>query len=440
MKARLLPGVLVLLTCFATPCLLAQTNTEINAGLQFNFSNPGARSLALGGAFMGLADDATAAYTNPAGLVNLSRPEISLEGRYFEYKNEFLDKGHANGTATGNGLDNIDGPVYKEDKDHVTNLNFASFVYPGSGWAIAGYRQELANFEAHSETQGAFFTNPDGSTSRFFPVQASVRLKIVNYGISGAVRLAEGLSLGVGGFWSKYTQTTDLTRYNLGDINNDLPCFVTNTACSVADNERVDGDDSTFSFNAGLLWKISRAFSIGAVYRKGPQFDFTTTATDSTGAQVVNQKGHFRVPDIYGAGLAARPTDYLTITFDYDRVKYSQFAPDHFVDIFGDAQGNPEPQNYKIDDGNEYRAGVQWAIPMGQNVLALRVGWWSDPDHKVRYTGAQIDEQILFQSGKTENHYCGGVGFSAGQHFQFDLGIDSSSLVTTGAASAVFRF
>ena len=53
--------------------VLAQTNSEINAGIQFNFSNPGARSLGFGGAFIGLADDATAAYTNPAGLTNLSK-------------------------------------------------------------------------------------------------------------------------------------------------------------------------------------------------------------------------------------------------------------------------------------------------------------------------------------------------------------------------------
>ena len=39
------------------------------AELEFNFSNPGARSLAMGGAFVGRADDASAAYANPAGLV-----------------------------------------------------------------------------------------------------------------------------------------------------------------------------------------------------------------------------------------------------------------------------------------------------------------------------------------------------------------------------------
>ena len=48
---------------------------------EFSFSNPGARSLGLGGAFAALADDATAAFANPAGLVQLVRPEVSIEGR-----------------------------------------------------------------------------------------------------------------------------------------------------------------------------------------------------------------------------------------------------------------------------------------------------------------------------------------------------------------------
>ena len=45
-------------------------NVDIEAlsGLQFNFGNPGARSLGMGGAFLGLADDASAAEANRCTL------------------------------------------------------------------------------------------------------------------------------------------------------------------------------------------------------------------------------------------------------------------------------------------------------------------------------------------------------------------------------------
>src|SRR5947209_13559957 len=58
----------------------AQSSAELNAGIQYNFSAPGARSMATAGAFIADASDATAAYANPAGLVNLPRGEMSIEG------------------------------------------------------------------------------------------------------------------------------------------------------------------------------------------------------------------------------------------------------------------------------------------------------------------------------------------------------------------------
>ena len=48
---------------------------------EFSFSNPGARAMGLGGAFAALADDATAAFANPAGLVQLLEPEAPGLGK-----------------------------------------------------------------------------------------------------------------------------------------------------------------------------------------------------------------------------------------------------------------------------------------------------------------------------------------------------------------------
>ncbi len=90
------PGrfLLTLTVALAAAPLAAQSNDEIQTGTQFNFSTPGARSLALGGAFLGLADDATAAYTNPAGLAQLVAAEFSAEGRAFTFTSRFGEAGH----------------------------------------------------------------------------------------------------------------------------------------------------------------------------------------------------------------------------------------------------------------------------------------------------------------------------------------------------------
>ncbi len=49
----------------------------------------GARAIGMGGAFIGIADDATAASWNPAGLIQLENPELSIVGAYFKRTEDF---------------------------------------------------------------------------------------------------------------------------------------------------------------------------------------------------------------------------------------------------------------------------------------------------------------------------------------------------------------
>src|SRR5262245_33611693 len=57
------------------------TDEEIFRNFRFNFQNPGARALAMGGAFIAIADDATAAQANPARLAGLGSPQLFVEWR-----------------------------------------------------------------------------------------------------------------------------------------------------------------------------------------------------------------------------------------------------------------------------------------------------------------------------------------------------------------------
>src|SRR5437764_15363776 len=74
-----------------TSRLFAITDEEIFRNFPFAFVNPGARSTGMGGAFIGLADDATASEANPAGLTILTKPEVS-----FEYRNVQFDSSRLN--------------------------------------------------------------------------------------------------------------------------------------------------------------------------------------------------------------------------------------------------------------------------------------------------------------------------------------------------------
>src|SRR3954454_4961070 len=84
---------LLLVMLFSVPALAQNVDIEALSGLQFNFGNPGARSLGMGGAFLGLADDASAAEANPAGLTILRKPEVSLEVRNYLEQQLFTTSG-----------------------------------------------------------------------------------------------------------------------------------------------------------------------------------------------------------------------------------------------------------------------------------------------------------------------------------------------------------
>ncbi|MBT5419472.1 MAG: hypothetical protein HOK80_01170 [Candidatus Cloacimonetes bacterium] len=65
---------------------------SLNA-IDWNISGAGARAAGMGGAFIGVADDATAITWNPGGLTQLYRPEVSVVGRFIaeNYKYESTD-------------------------------------------------------------------------------------------------------------------------------------------------------------------------------------------------------------------------------------------------------------------------------------------------------------------------------------------------------------
>ena len=115
--------------------------TELPPTFEFSFSNPGARSMGFGGAFAALADDATAAFANPAGLVQLAAPEVSIEGRSWSYSSPYVSGGRIWGQSTGIGQDSTAGlRTGTSDKD-LTGLSYLSFVYPTGRWSIAYARR-----------------------------------------------------------------------------------------------------------------------------------------------------------------------------------------------------------------------------------------------------------------------------------------------------------
>ena len=257
---------------------LAPGNSVAQEGppaLEFNFSNPGARSMALGGAFVALADDATAAFANPAGLVQLSRPEISLELRRRDYSSPYTEGGRALGAPTGFGIDTVDGVRTEFSNETTSGVSYLSFVYPGKKWSLALYRHQLADFVFRTEVNGLFGDVPDG-VRRNDDQRAVIELDVVGTGLAAAFQVTEGLSFGLGvsyfsgivenqaGLYFIDSYPTDDSFY---ESNSFLPNRLYTTSSFVSDT-------SDLGFNFGVLWKFAESWRLGGVYRQGPQFDY----------------------------------------------------------------------------------------------------------------------------------------------------------------------
>jgi long-subunit fatty acid transport protein len=422
----------------------SQTNSEVNTGVELNFSTPGARSMAMGGAFIGLADDATAAYVNPAGLTILATPEISFEGRHWQYRSQYAEGGRSLGEPMGIGIDWVEGLQIGEASSRASGLSFLSFVYPRKSWSIAFYRHQLASYKTSFSTEGIFT-----ESSRLLPVIAHVELEIANYGVSAGFRLTRSLAAGVG--VSYYTFKIESLTQRFGIVP--IPPYGTGDGqffggpSYEADNldsfqEQVGSSNDT-RFNAGLIWTGKRV-RLGAVFRQGPQLSFTGRNSEGPAgrAQLIRElPATFSVPDVYGLGMAILPTNAATVTFDYVFVGYSSLTED-VVNLFSDSF-DETTDDLRVDDGHELHLGFEYFFLRSRYPVALRVGGWFDPDHRMRYVGSEEDApyfSVLYRPGQDNIHFTGGVGMVFGESLQLDAAFDIADNVSTYSISGVYRF
>jgi long-subunit fatty acid transport protein len=413
--------------------------------LELSYSNPGARSMGFGGAFAAQADDATAAFANPSGLVQLVRPEVSAEGRRWRYSIPYTSGGRLEGVPSGLGLDTELGLRIAESTADITGLSYLSFVYPKGHWSFAAYRHELASFAFSGQTN-ALFTDapaPEGvdpgyaGVVRDQDVKAFLDLDVVSYGVAAAYRPIEALSLGVGLAFSDGSMQAQNLEY-LPDDDSVESYFAAGSFLPEREEKRnhlsLDGTDWTLS--AGFLWSLGPQWRLGGFYRQGPTFDLEVTAGPGPAGPFIEAgrlTSPISLPDVYGLGVAYRSLEgRLTVAFEWARVEYST--------IFDglDPALRTEP-TVDLEDGSELHLGAEFALLNKTPVIALRLGVWLDPDHRIRARNDEPFSQALFRGGDDEVHYAFGFGLAMNR-LQIDLGVDLSESRKTASVSGIFSF
>ncbi len=264
-----------------------------------NLNGNGSKANAMGGAFVGLANDFSAAYWNPAGLAQMTTASFSL------YGSDILPFG-----------------TYKFDLAGIdAKSTFKHYLIPALGYfqpigdkIVVGIYLNAPS-GAGAEWDGADLANLTGGTAYDW----ISRLGIFTISPSIAVKLTEKIMLGA---------TMDI-NYGMLEMSQPVPGLGQYS-------EDLKGWAASGTF--GLLVKPVKEFSFGVSYKlpftaklKGtvdiPAAALYELPTSDTGTRTATW------PQWLAAGIAVKPTDKLTFTADvqYTNWKKLQTIPVTFV-------------------------------------------------------------------------------------------------------------
>jgi long-subunit fatty acid transport protein len=247
---------------------------------------------------------------------------------------------------------------------------------------------------------------------------------VTTYGIAGAYRLFDTLSIGGSiGFSELDLSNILITNY-----------WVESWAAS----------DWAENYTVGLFWNPFGGLNIGAVYRYGPRFSYVTQVfsnfrTDFSNNELIQFNDVYKIPDVYGIGISYRFPFGLTIAADYDYIKYSQ-TDDNLYNLRGEDQTIPQSLYLYLDDAYEIHAGLEWAFTVRDTPLAVRTGYAFKKAHTLATNSSSISSQYFYQEGDDENIFSAGFGVVLFKNLQLDFSGAWGNLSTEYIASAVIRF
>ncbi|QTA92268.1 OmpP1/FadL family transporter [Desulfonema magnum] len=364
-----------------TSCLNSFAQGEIEIASSPNPVGSGARALGMGGAFIAIADDATAASWNPGGLIQLDFREISMVGAGFH---RIEDKSF--GThSEGNGHDSVS----------EFQLNYLSAAYPFNlgkfPMIISLNHQHLYDFTR--EFDFSFDLESERlSMNKYMDYQQEGRLTAL--GIAYSVMLGRQLSFGFTlNFWDNDVGKNEWEQKLVEQRNGFHEGAMFTHKIEREDQYSFKG----FNMNFGVMWKLfsknDKEFTLGAVFKTPFEADLEHDRLFCTSFQYVgsepedevcnssNCKETIDMPMSYGIGIAYRHSDRLTIAADFYRTEWDDFIIH-----------NEEKQEEKsavtgldidecdVDPTHQIRVGVEYLfIQPHSYVIPLRLGIFYDP-------------------------------------------------------------
>jgi len=367
----------------------------------------GARAMGMGGAFIAIADDATAASWNPGGLMQLERPEFSFVFTFDQRRRDMSSSPNPEADSLHE--------LYRED------LNYFSVAYPfrafNKNMIISLNYQRLYdlydkmdfNYNYGDYLAGFGFYNFETRTR--FRQAGSIKALAPAFAIQITPQFSFGITFNI---W-----TDDLGFDNEWNVKRDATGTMV-AFYSIANKRQVAQARSVyreendnfegFNVNIGFLWDITRVVTLGAVLKTPFTADidretYTFNSTSSFGVGTAQKQALFKKDSIeidfplsYGIGLAFRLSDKLTCAVDIYRTHWSDFW------VKGDG-GSSSPITGKarrdshVHDTTQVRIGCEYLFVLERTIIPLRLGAFYDPSPSEKapddYFGCSIGTGIM---------------------------------------------
>jgi len=325
--------------------------SSLSHGSGFLIYEHGAAAMAMGGAFVALANNPTAVFHNPAGIAFLEGTQISL-GTTLITSNTSL------------ALTNL----------ATTEETVSKWFYPSTFYITHKINERIAAGFGFFTPYGLGTEWDEDYALRFIATRDDLKTFFFNPVI--AVKLDESFSLAVGVTY--VYSTLEVDRVNLVDLTI-LGGGIYEAPIAV------EGNGDAFGLNAGALYR-GENFSLGFNWRGGFDIDFEgDLALDNSNIPVALQAAvptaadvttTLKIPHILGFGAAFNLTPSLIVTADFHYILWSAFDELVF------AVDNPDPVPDETDtfeenweDSYVIRGGFQYMV--NEN-FALRAGFLYD--------------------------------------------------------------
>ena len=354
--------------------IFAVSSSALANGLSLN--SIGAKALSMGGAFVGLANDGSAIYWNPAGLAGQqSSLEIYFTGIMpsgtYKYDAAAIDASMKSNLYTAPGF--------------FGNYSFGK-------WAVGLGIYVPAGLGA--EWDGAELANLSGGTTTEWMSQIGV----ITFSPAVAYQVTDKFSLGL----------AVNINYGMFDLKRPAPV----PGVGVFQYEE-SSSGIGYSFTIGAKYDFSEMISAGLSFRSKSSVEMSGDAKNPAfggyGAPESDFDRSVSWPIWIGGGLAIHPSEKLTITIDG---QYSQWSELNELDTkYQNAiwKGALEPTGdnkfiLNWEDAIQIRLGGEYMVSKS---VAVRLGYYYDPA-----PGPDETYNILFPS-MTNHVATGGLGYYA---------------------------